>query len=94
MRMKSRPLLLLCAAFLLAQFAALLHVTQHELAPDGNADCEICAVAHVSAPPTPTFISPLLPGYVESVTRATPRATITKFFHARPPATGPPAVRI
>lgn len=94
MRMKRRPLLLLCVAFLLAQFAALLHVTQHELAPDGNADCEICAVAHVSAPPTPMFVSPLQPSYVESVARTAPRTVITKFVHARPPATGPPAARI
>jgi hypothetical protein len=92
--MKRRPLLLLCVAFLLAQFAALLHVTQHELAPEGSADCEICAVAHVSAPPTPTFVSPTLPSYVESIVRVALHAIVTKFFHARPPATGPPAARV
>lgn len=47
MRFRSLSRFLIALGFLAVQTAAVVHATGHELKPEANASCEVCALAHV-----------------------------------------------
>lgn len=84
--------LILALAFVLGQWFAVVHATQHELsAADRLVACEVCAVGHAAAPP-PAAAAPLLRIVVaiESPVRA-PVDTPRVHSLLRPPTRGPPS---
>ena len=46
MRFRSLYRFLVALGFLAVQTAAVVHATGHELKPEANASCEVCALAH------------------------------------------------
>ncbi|MDE0855891.1 MAG: hypothetical protein OSA97_15870 [Nevskia sp.] len=85
---------LIALGFLVVQTAAVVHATGHELKPETNASCEVCALAHAaggtpllpdaSAIVVPRGIEPTLPAVT-----AVPLHTV-----ARPHSRGPPVVLV
>jgi len=80
--------------FLVIQTAAVVHATSHELKPETNASCEVCALAHAgggtplmvdaSSIVVPRGIEPTLP-----LVAAVPLRII-----ARPNSRGPPVILV
>ena len=83
---------LIALGFLVVQTAAVVHATSHELKPETNAGCEVCALAHAaggtpllvdaSAIVVPRGIEPALP-----LVAAAPLVAV-----ARPNNRGPPVI--
>lgn len=85
---------LIALGFLAVQTAAVVHATGHELKPEANGSCEVCALAH-AAGGTPLVVdasSIVVPRGIEPVqpvVRAVPLRTI-----ARPNSRGPPVILV
>jgi len=94
MRLRNFSRFLLAFGFLVIQTAAVVHATGHELKPEKNASCEVCALAHAgggtplvvdaSSIVVPRGIEPALP-----VVAAAPTRTV-----ARPNSRGPPVILV
>ena len=85
---------LVALGFFAVQAMAVVHATTHELKPEGNAACEVCALAHAAgAAPALIDISTLfVPQRVEppqAFVAAVPARPV-----ARPPCRGPPHILV
>jgi hypothetical protein len=86
--------ILLCLGLLLGQAAAVVHATQHELAPHGDAACQICAIAHgAGGIPAPVVV------VVDEPLRRVACALLPGAVHTRrvlvcPPSTGLPPILV
>jgi hypothetical protein len=92
MRFPNFSRFLIALGFLVIQTAAVVHATSHELKPETNARCEVCALAHAGggAPPVLDASSIVVPRGIEPalpVVVAAPLRTVTRPHSRGPPVT-------
>jgi hypothetical protein len=85
------PRFLLILAFVVGQWFAVVHATQHELSsPQEAATCSICAVAH-SGGGVPTFVALLIAfTYAALVSDARPAGIVVRRAFLLPQGRAPP----
>ncbi len=94
MRFPKLSRFLVALGFLVIQTAAVVHATSHELKPETNASCEVCALAHAGggAPPVVDASGIFVPRGIEPVLPVVTAAPARPY--ARPNSRGPPVILV